>query len=288
MSADLRQVPFSRRSFLKALAALVGSGCVSTIGGYSYSTRVEPFWLAVEHVSVPIRNLHPSIEGFTIALLSDFHLYPYTKIDFIHQVVERTNQLAPDLVVFTGDYVLHRADAIFELAPVLAQINAPYGLFTILGNHDIWTNAQVVQQGLQEAGLPVLINAGVLLTVNKGQIYLAGLDDGWSGQPDLPRALEGAPPDVPVILLMHEPDFADEYAQDGRIALQLSGHSHGGQVRIPLVGAPILPPYGQKYSNGLYHIGTMWLYTNRGIGVIGPPVRFNCRPEITILTLVID
>ena len=119
-------------------------------------------------------------------------------------------------------------------------------------------------------------------------IFLAGLDDGWSGQPDLNLALQNLSPGIPTILLMHEPDFADIFSKDKRVSLQLSGHTHGGQVRIPGLGAIVLPDYGKKYEQGLYRVKDMWLYTNRGIGVIWPAVRFNCRPEITEITLVGD
>jgi predicted MPP superfamily phosphohydrolase len=107
------------------------------------------------------------------------------------------------------------------------------------------------------------------------------LDDGWSGNPDLEATLDGAPSDVPVVLLCHEPDLADQYSLDGRVSLQLSGHTHGGQIRLPGVGALILPYLGRKYDLGLYKVNHMLLYTNRGIGVISEPVRYNCPPEIT-------
>lgn len=116
-------------------------------------------------------------------------------------------------------------------------------------------------------------------------IYLAGLDDIWSGRPDLQAALDQAPPNTPIILLAHEPDFADTASLDCRIVLQLSGHSHGGQVRLPGVGAPILPPLGRKYDQGLYKINDMWLYTTRGVGLGRIPIRINCSPEITEITL---
>ncbi len=118
-----------------------------------------------------------------------------------------------------------------------------------------------------------------------GGIYLAGLDDLWSGQADLTAALAQAPANVPTILLVHEPDFADTVAKDGRVSLQLSGHSHGGQVRLPGIGAPILPYLGRKYDQGLYNVNNMWLYTNRGIGLGRIPLRINCPPEITEFTL---
>lgn len=134
--------------------------------------------------------------------------------------------------------------------------------------------------------MPVLVNQGVNITAGGESLYLAGLDDGWSGKPDLKTALEKAPADAPVILLLHEPDLADEVSKDPRISLQLAGHSHGGQIRFPYIGAPILPYLAWKYDMGLYRVKDMWLYTNRGIGVTNEPIRYNCAPEITQFTLV--
>ena len=257
----------------------------ATTGGAAYSRLLEPRWLSVERVSLTLSNLPTAATGLKIVQMSDFHLHPYTQIDTIREAIAVVNDLRPDLVVLTGDFVLSRADAIFELAPVLAQVNPTHGIYACLGNHDLWTREQVVQQGLKAAGIEVLRNRGVPIGGAADWLYLAGLDDGWSGKPDLAQALSARRGDRPVILLAHEPDQADRIARDGRVALQLSGHSHGGQVRVPGIGALQLPYLGQKYDMGLYHIGDMRLYTNRGPGVIGPPVRFNCRPEITEITL---
>jgi len=143
-----------------------------------------------------------------------------------------------------------------------------------------------VLTALKESGLPVLINSGLALNMGQQMLYLVGLDDGWMGHPDLSKALEQRRGKTPTILLVHEPDFADTFCADSTVSLQLSGHSHGGQIRIPGVGALVLPPHGRKYDQGLYRVKDMWVYTTRGIGVIGPPVRLNCRPEITEITLV--
>jgi predicted MPP superfamily phosphohydrolase len=276
----------NRRTFLRSAGAIMAGGCLAGFGGYQYSTRFEPSWLVVEQVQVPIKNLHAGLEGFKIVQLSDIHLHPFTDIKFVQEAVDKANSLQPDLITLTGDYVYAGAESIFELAPVLGSLNARYGLFSVLGNHDLWTDAAVVQAGFERERLPVLRNQGVALEIGHATIYLAGLDDIWSGQPDLGAALAGTPPNVPTILLAHEPDFADLSARDGRVSLQLSGHSHGGQVRLPGIGAPVLPYLGQKYDQGLYRVNEMWLYTNRGVGVIPPPVRFNCPPEITEITLV--
>jgi predicted MPP superfamily phosphohydrolase len=280
------QSQISRRGLLKAFAHVAIGSTLATVPGYFYVTELEPEWLSLERLQIPIRKLHSALEGFRIVQLSDFHLFPFTNIELVREAVEAANKLSPDMVLLTGDYVLSKADSIFELAPALAGLNAKYGIFACLGNHDLWTDQAVVRVGFKESGLPLLINSGVSIGVGRSAIYVAGLDDGWSGKPDLSRALESSPNGIPVVLLHHEPDFADANSRDERVTLQLSGHSHGGQVRLPLIGSFVLPDYGRKYDMGLYRVNDMWLYTNRGIGVIAPPVRFNCRPEVTEITLV--
>jgi predicted MPP superfamily phosphohydrolase len=243
--------------------------------------------LVVEHVLLPIKGLAPSMDGFKIVQLSDFHLYPYTKPPLVEESVAIANALKPDLTVLTGDYVWHDLEAIYELAPILAGLNAKHGLYAIMGNHDLWTNVNVIKDAFDESGVPYLINQGVTITQGTGSLHLAGLDDGWSGIPDLHAAMEGAPADAPVVLLMHEPDLADDYSLIPRISLQLSGHSHGGQIRFPRLGGALVLPYlGRKYDFQLYKVNDMWLYSNPGIGVTNEPLRINCPPEITEITLV--
>jgi hypothetical protein len=190
------------------------------------------------------------------------------------------------LTVLTGDYVWHEVEPVFELMPTLAGLNAKYGVHASLGNHDLWTDVKVVTQAFERERLPLLVNQGMAISVGKETLYLAGLDDGWSGKPDLAAALADWSQDDITLLLMHEPDLAPRYAADKRIHLQLSGHSHGGQVRLPFYGALILPYLSWKYPMGLYNLDGMWLYTNRGLGTTNVPLRVNCAPEITELTLV--
>ena len=274
----------TRRTFLKATAAAVVG--VTAVSALSIALGNEANHPVVKHVTIPVRNLGPAFEGFTIVQLSDFHLYPYTKLELIRRCVQLANDLRPGLIVLTGDFVWRNVEAIHDLAPVLAQLNARHGVFAVMGNHDRWTDVRVVKSALTAASLPILDNQGLTLQEGQHRLYLAGLDDGWSGHPDLDAALEGAPSGVPIVLLVHEPDLADRYCLDGRITLQLSGHSHGGQVRLPGKGALALPELGTKYDMGLYRVRDMWLYTNRGIGCIIEPFRFNCAPEITCFTLV--
>jgi predicted MPP superfamily phosphohydrolase len=276
----------NRRKFLKMMGGLIAGSSLASAGGYWYAAHVEPEAIAVEEILVPIENLKPGLEGFKIIQLSDIHLYPFTQIEQVQAATRLIAGLQPDLIALTGDYVLQEAEAIFDLAPLLASMNARHGIFASLGNHDLWTDAAVVRSGLETAGIPVLVNAGLPLAVGADTLYVAGLDDGWSGKPDLQAALAKRPAGAPTLLLMHEPDLADDFSQDSQVTLQLSGHSHGGQVRLPGIGAPVLPPFGRKYDQGLYRVRHTWLYTNRGLGVIGPAIRFNCPPEITQFTLV--
>lgn len=258
---------------------------LAAAAGLVYSTLVEPGRLGVEHVVVPVAKLPTALEGFRIAVLSDFHLYPFTQIDHIQAAVQLANSLRPDLTVLLGDFVDATGEAIHELAPVLGGLNSRHGLFAVLGNHDYWNDAWLIRRGLEKAGIVVLKNAGVALTVGSAQLYLAGLDSAWTGRPNIGEALAARRGDLPTVALVHEPDYADTVMRDGRVSLQLSGHSHGGQVRLPGVGALQLPSWGKRYDHGLYQLGSMSLYTNRGIGLVRLPVRFNCPPEVTEITL---
>lgn len=262
---------------------MLGGTAVAGASGLGYSIFLEPDWIDIEQHTITLPTLSTKLDGFTIAHLSDLHLHPYTQIDLIQKAVRLTNDLKPDLVALTGDYVLESANSAFDLGAELAKLQATYGVVASLGNHDYWTQVDTVVAGLTDNGIDVLVNDGKQI---EDGLFIAGLDDGWSGRPDLDEALKAHNGRSPIITLMHEPDFADQFAQDERVHLQLSGHSHGGQIRIPFLGAPILPRFGQRYSMGLYQVGNMQVYTNRGIGVIGPtPMRLACRPEITLFTL---
>ncbi len=281
---DSNNHKISRRKFLGlGAAAFLGGVAVGSTYLYINDESKEP---VVEKVQIPIRTLPESLEGFTIAILSDFHLYPLTQLPLIETAVVMTNALNPDLTVLLGDYVWHEVEAIFDLAPALGKLNARHGIYCIMGNHDLWTNGDIVMQGLEEAHLPILRNEGTTIPAGKESLYLAGLDDGWSGNPDLTLALANREKNAATVLLMHEPDLADKYALDDSIALQLSGHSHGGQIRFPYVGAIILPYLAWKYDMGLYKVKDLWLYTNRGLGVTNEPIRYHCAPEITEITLI--
>ena len=276
----------TRRRFMALGGAMAVVGAGVAVASAHIIRNDESQHIVVDTVQIPVKNLGAELEGFTIAVLADFHLYPLTKIELIHQAVAIANNLQPDLTVILGDYVWHEVEAIWDLAPALAGLNAKHGVFSIIGNHDIWTDIDIVTAGLTKSGLEILKNEGFPITVGKSSFYLAALDDGWSGNPDINAAMANWSEGQPTVLLLHEPDLADTYSKDKRIVLQLSGHSHAGQIRFPRVGALILPYLGWKYDMGLYNVNDMWLYTNRGIGVTNEPIRYNCPPEVTEIKLV--
>jgi predicted MPP superfamily phosphohydrolase len=241
----------------------------------------------VERINIPIRSLAPSLAGFRIVQISDIHMWPIINIHLVRKTVKLVNALQPDLIVITGDFVTRFISAIYHLAPELGKLQAHHGVFASLGNHDLWVNAEAITNALNSCGVCVLINQGVPIYNNGELIWLAGIDDAIAGNPDLNSALTGIPADCPVVLLGHEPDPADEVSLDGRVDLMLTGHSHGGQIRFPVIGSPFKAHQAKKYDKGLYDVNGMWLYVNRGIGVItGAPLRLKCPPEISEFTLV--
>jgi predicted MPP superfamily phosphohydrolase len=165
----------------------------------------------------------------------------------------------------------------------LRQMRAPYGLCAVLGNHDVKSDPNLVEGLLRAVGIQVLANQSVPIEGNGARFWLSGVNDPLEGKPDLAQTLHSVPSDEATILLAHEPDYADHVVRYP-VDLQLSGHTHGGQIRVPFLPPGYLPPMGRKYVWGLYKIGGLTLYTNRGLGTVNVPVRMNCPPEITLLT----
>ncbi|MGB1249769.1 MAG: metallophosphoesterase [Candidatus Promineifilaceae bacterium] len=259
----------------------------ASVALYSYFRHVEPNQLVIERVEIPVPDLPPEMSGFTIAQLSDIHYLPHTKMPLVKRAIAKTNALNPDLIVLTGDFISKKVDPLFELVEALAELKAPHGVLAILGNHDtsLWKPhvREIMRYAFAHHSIPLLVNQHV--TLSNG-LVIAGLDEIHHGRPNLKRTLEGVPEDAPVVVLMHQPDVADFVARNPQAILQLSGHTHGGQMRIPGIRPIYLPHFGQKYIQGLHRIDNLWLYVNRGIGLsrMGP-LRINCPPEITLLTL---
>jgi uncharacterized protein len=275
----------SRRTLLRATAAGVAAGICSSLGIGGYAVKMEPQWIQTERVTAPLPNLPDAFDGMKIAHISDLHADTFITPADVEKAVKQINALRPDVVVVTGDHITQDSAKAFPIVAELGKLQTPLGCFAVLGNHDYWGNVAEIAAAFKFHEIPLLRNQHQPLERDGCRIWMAGVDDVWEHRHDLQKTLAGIPLGETVILLAHEPDYADVVAADGRTALQLSGHSHGGQIRIPLVGAPILPKLGRKYPIGLNRVRELLVYTNRGLGMTTPPVRFNCRPEITLLTL---
>ena len=280
-------MPMTRRSFLKA--SLVSAFGMSSIGagGYLYARDIEPEAVEVVRLELPLPRLAPQFAGYTLAHISDIHMGTGMTAERLRDVAGMINAEQPDAVVITGDFVTHGPLSMFApmLVSGLGQLAARDGVLAVLGNHDHWTDPAGIREVLRESHVTDLSNRVHTLERGGAALHLAGVDDHWERQDRLDEVLAQLPAEGAAVLLAHEPDFADISAASGRFDLQLSGHSHGGQVVLPFFGPPILPRLGQKYPAGRYQVGGMIQYTNRGLGTIRPAVRFNCRPEVTIITL---
>jgi predicted MPP superfamily phosphohydrolase len=276
----------SRRGFLRnALRGAAGMSFAG-IGTYAYAAKLEAFWFEVVRKEIVLRGLPEAFAGFTIAHISDLHFGRLVRPADLAPAVAEVQSLGADAIVITGDLVSRaNCDEPDMIVETVSQLSAPHGLFAVLGNHDWWADGPLVADSLRRAGATVLENDNTVWHRDGQSLYVAGVDDVCVHRHDLPNALAGVPYSAKAVVLVHEPDFADLAASDPRVLLQLSGHSHGGQVCVPGYGGLRFPPWARQYPCGLYTIGGTTLYTNRGLGMIGLPIRFCCRPEITLLTL---
>lgn len=268
--------------------ALAAGAAALGVDGFAESN--DPHVVKIE---TPLARLPHSFDGFTIAQLSDFHYEEHFSAVPIRKAVDVVNRLGSELVALTGDFVtvpiLERQSTLrkaartaIPCAEILSKLTSQK--VAIMGNHDAASYPEKITDALLQHRIPVLRNSSFSIERGSDRIWLAGIDDLLRGEPDIDQTLTGIPQNEATILLAHEPDFADD-ASARSIDLQLSGHSHGGQVWIPGIGAPWLPPMARKYPRGLHRIGNLTLYTNVGIGTIRAPIRINCRPEITLITL---
>ncbi|MCZ8514586.1 metallophosphoesterase [Paenibacillus filicis] len=276
----------TRRAFLKkaGLAAVAAAGAAAAGGGYA--RWVEPRWLELTQVTVHMARLPLAMDGARVVQFSDLHLgFHYDAADLL-KLTRVINSLRPDALCFTGDLVDYSVGPDgTAAAEALGAMQARLGKFAVLGNHDYYGKAGEVAELLGKGGFRVLRNESARLEYGGSRVWLAGVEDQWEGKPDLKQALKAVPREDCTVLLSHCPDYAD-IAAEHSVDLQLSGHSHGGQVRVPFYGHVFTPLYARKYVMGLYDLGgRLQLYVNRGIGVSIHPIRFWCRPELTVFTL---
>jgi predicted MPP superfamily phosphohydrolase len=272
------------------LAAVAGLG---VIGGDSLLW--EPNHPKLVPQQIWLDRLPRAWDGLRVVQLSDIHYDPHFSVVPLRKAIDMINPLKPDLVLITGDFVTtsafshrrHGHAAAAEAEPcsvLLQQIRSRLGIFASLGNHDASADPDRISEILSARGITVLRNGSQMLEQQGSRLWLAGIDDILDGDPDLDKTLEKIPRDECAILLAHEPDFALQVVKKP-VDLQLSGHSHGGQVRFPLIGAVVLPHLAHRFPMGLRKLGNLTLYTNIGLGTINLPIRWNCPPEITLFTL---
>lgn len=238
--------------------------------------------LSLEQVAIRLKRLPPRLDGFRIIHLSDIHHSPFTGLDHIERVVKVANRLKPDLFVLTGDYVSHEREYIAPVAAALGRLKAKHGIYACLGNHDHWTDAELVTHLFRGEGINVLVNEGLRFEARGASFWLSGVDDYMVGKTDVRAALHGSFPDEMKLLLAHNPIIFREAARSN-VDLTLSGHTHGGQIKLRDDEKRLLPK--RKLKAGLHSRRNSQIYITRGIGTVVVPIRYQCPPEISLLEL---
>jgi len=276
---------------LKALGSGIINWVFQTINRIGHTTLGEPKEFMVETFPINIRRLPAAFTGFRIAQISDIHMGGWMNVDRLQQVADLVMAQKPDVLLITGDFLKgHRfteseEQGIKDLKKVLRPLAAGIPTFAVLGNHDYYTNPKAIREMLRQCKITDLTNAVFTLTREGGNLHLCGVDDIRHGDVRLEDVTSQLGDGGVAILLVHEPDFADISAVTGKFDLEISGHSHGGQIVLPFYGPPVLPLSGQKYPSGMYQVGNMLQYTSRGVGTDRLAIRINCPPEITIFVL---
>jgi len=276
-----------RRLFLRQ-GAVALAGTMLTGGAYGSIRRNR---YERTDLQVPIRHLPSAFQGFRISFLSDVHSSVFMTKEHMVRYVDAVNNLQGDLIVVAGDFVNSMVEEVYPFAEAFAGLKAPHGVFGVLGNHDFYTRqVETVAREVSQCGITLLRTESITLLKGESRLVIAGVDDvGTASRAAMlfDSALAEAPSTVPRILLCHRPYFFQQ-AADRDVDLVLSGHTHGGQIVFGTLPTGVLAPARvvSRYVAGLYTIGASQMYVSRGIGTVGVPIRFNCPPEITSLTLV--
>ncbi len=243
----------------------------------------------VSEVALPVRGLPAGLGGLVACQISDFHVDRDEDLERLEFAVETINRQSPDLVFLTGDYfsgpeTMHRYLGAFSKA--LKNLSPQAGVYAILGNHDHWSSAERITEALKLAGAEVLANTSRRLDVRNEEIVVVGIDDLWSRRAEPARAFADVKSDDCTVVLAHNPDTA-LYARHLRPGVMLSGHTHGGVVRIPYYGSPLksILRIGKEFYSGLNRYEDFYIYTNRGLGTFWLRIRINCPPEVSRFTL---
>jgi uncharacterized protein len=278
------RIPKFRLFLVRSIKVLL-IGCVLIFLGSIYAHKIEPIWFEVKQIDITLPKLDRAFNGYRIVQISDLHAGDGIDRSQLEKVVDAVNAQNPDLVVITGDHISRLPKQHLELLDTLAKLHPQDRTISILGNHDVHDDPAPVRRAIAQVGITLLENTVYTLKRGTATLNIAGVGDVYQEQDNLDRVLAQLPPTGAAIMLAHEPDFADETAATGRFGLQLSGHSHGGQIRLPIYKG-YTPLLARKYPLGRYQVGNMIQYTNRGIGMIKIYARFNCRPEISVFNLV--
>lgn len=280
----------SRRRFLEVSGGAIVAVGAGTVG---YGVLCEPDLLRVREYRLPIRDLPEYLDGIVIAHVSDTHYGPFVTLPFLRAVVDRVNAMRPDAIVLTGDYVHRTPRAIEPGIEVLRGLRSRFGAVAVLGNHDHWEGADACRAMFGTIGIPLIDNTRRFLTrtgiagaVPESGLCIGGVGDLWEDDVLLDRALEDVPASMPRIVLAHNPDFAEQIAAAQRVDVLLSGHTHGGQIRLAGIGTPVVPSrFGQKYAGGLCEGPRCRVLVSRGVGMAMLPVRLGVPPEIGRIVL---
>jgi predicted MPP superfamily phosphohydrolase len=291
-----KKLSITRRGFIR----LCILGLLSLIGAKGFINSRN---LKLVKLKVGLERLPYTFDGLKVGQITDIHAGPLVPRKLIREGVDMIMANQPDLIVLTGDFVSGATKFLWTsyggfkerhynyCMEELARLNAPLGVVAVLGNHDFWSGQEVALQiahGLERFGVQVLRNEAVPLERKGQRLYLVGVDDYWEGSYSLTGALKDVPEDACKILLSHNPDVNENIeALSKHIDFIISGHTHGGQVVLPFVGALYIPsPFGQKYLAGLIRDKKRQTYISRGLGLFFVPIRINCPADVSLLTLV--
>lgn len=248
---------------------------------------IEPNLSSITYRDVRVPYLPPSLNGLRVIHLTDFHYKPDKDESLMEGIIKKVNALKPDLILLTGDYIDGDNPEVDPLINQLKSLKAKHGIFASMGNHDGWQNSgDHYRKRFEAIDTGFLINQNTHLSIKGESLYVAGSDFVWNGKPNPAATLKGIPPLAALITLVHEPDYFDTMLRHRDHHLQLSGHTHGGQCRVPLINyAPKKVSYGKKYIYDTYKQKDSSIWVSKGIGTTGIRVRFSCLPEIAVLTL---
>jgi len=288
-----KQRPTRRKTHKDTLISAAGLPVAYTVD----AVAIKPHWVEVVEMKLPLPNLPDVFVDKRIVQISDLHCSRAVKKEYLLRCVERINHLEPDMVVLTGDYITYEGKNGYkqQVVDVVGQLESRQGVFACLGNHDYGFMTRFHQrgrsairkfltEGMSQQGVTVLQNETQAIMLEDQRLWMVGLGDLWSKDFAPAPAFAKVAPDEPVITLAHNPDTI-ELLRDYPADAVLCGHTHGGQINIPLFGPPYLPIKNRQYCAGMFHVYGKSLYVNRGLGRLGR-VRFNCRPEITVFTLI--